>query len=407
MKKALLVIALLCITFCNISQAQVWIKDSAFNETVNDLRAVTFINENTGWVGGRVMKKTTDGGATWVSQSAGGYVADCFFSNALTGYIVGNGVRKTSDGGNTWVNLHAPSTTEELLSIAVKGDVILVGGTRTALFKSSDGGLHWKVLTPSSYGYRLEQMAFCGDVLFISGEALFRSADYGETFSITYLNNQAVSTCIAFANQTTGYIGGRNLYGCTLHKTTDAGATWNPIAIPYTGALGAEAVAASGNRVLLTSVYGYIRQSFDYGATWTMAEVPATVLYGVNCVGRGMAVGMLVDSIGIHGIVYKTTDVLGIGENQNIILETFRLEQNYPNPFNPVTTIRYSVPNRSYVSLRIYDVNGREVERLVEANKEAGNYLSIFSAHNLASGVYFYTMQAGNFVDTKKMMVIK
>ena len=87
--------------------------------------------------------------------------------------------------------------------------------------------------------------------------------------------------------------------------------------------------------------------------------------------------------------------------------KTFVLEQNYPNPFNPTTTIRYQLPQSATVSLKIYDVLGREVQTLVNERQAAGQYSVPFNADGLASGVYFYRLQAGSFVQTKKMMLIK
>jgi hypothetical protein len=85
----------------------------------------------------------------------------------------------------------------------------------------------------------------------------------------------------------------------------------------------------------------------------------------------------------------------------------YALEQNYPNPFNPATTIKYSIPKESQVSLKIYDVLGREVMTLMDAKQNAGKYDITFNASKLASGVYIYRIIAGDFVQTKKMMLLK
>jgi len=85
----------------------------------------------------------------------------------------------------------------------------------------------------------------------------------------------------------------------------------------------------------------------------------------------------------------------------------FALEQNYPNPFNPTTLISYQLPVASTVSLKVYDVLGREVATLVNERQEAGAYNIAFNAKTLSSGIYFYRLQAGNFVATKKMMLVK
>lgn len=85
----------------------------------------------------------------------------------------------------------------------------------------------------------------------------------------------------------------------------------------------------------------------------------------------------------------------------------FELAQNYPNPFNPITRIKYSVPKQSFVSIKIYDVLGREVKTLVNEMRTAGNYEVDFNASYLASGVYFYRMESGDFTDVKKFVLLK
>ena len=85
----------------------------------------------------------------------------------------------------------------------------------------------------------------------------------------------------------------------------------------------------------------------------------------------------------------------------------FALEQNYPNPFNPFTTIRYQLPARGYVSLRVFDMMGREAAVLVDAEQEVGDWSVEFDARNLASGVYLYRLSVGSFVQTKKLVVLR
>ncbi|MGE5437278.1 MAG: T9SS type A sorting domain-containing protein [Syntrophothermus sp.] len=85
----------------------------------------------------------------------------------------------------------------------------------------------------------------------------------------------------------------------------------------------------------------------------------------------------------------------------------FALKQNYPNPFNPETKINYSVAKDGNVSLIIYDIMGREVLTLVNEQKTMGNYTVSFNASTLTSGIYFYRIQTGNFVETKKMVFLK
>ena len=90
-----------------------------------------------------------------------------------------------------------------------------------------------------------------------------------------------------------------------------------------------------------------------------------------------------------------------------MIPRVYSLSQNYPNPFNPVTSIKYSIPKQSLVRLVVYDILGREITTLVNEMKQPGNYNVSFDASGYASGVYFYRIQAGDFTDVKKMVLIK
>ncbi|MGA8263134.1 MAG: T9SS type A sorting domain-containing protein, partial [Ignavibacteriaceae bacterium] len=89
------------------------------------------------------------------------------------------------------------------------------------------------------------------------------------------------------------------------------------------------------------------------------------------------------------------------------IPENISLYQNYPNPFNPITTINYSIPATLYVTLKVYDLLGREVAKLVHEEKPRGVYKVNFDGSKLSSGIYFYRLQAGSFSETKKILLIK
>lgn len=98
---------------------------------------------------------------------------------------------------------------------------------------------------------------------------------------------------------------------------------------------------------------------------------------------------------------------IGITNNGNILPKVYALYQNYPNPFNPVTYIRFDVPKISMVQITIYDILGREIDVLANEILAAGRYKVDWNAENYASGVYFYKIVAGNFIDRKKMIVVK
>lgn len=98
-------------------------------------------------------------------------------------------------------------------------------------------------------------------------------------------------------------------------------------------------------------------------------------------------------------------------ENQNVTPTEYSMKQNYPNPFNPSTIISYDLPYDNFVSIVVYDISGKEVANLINEFKTAGRYSVSFSAtgvgSNLSSGIYFYRIKAGNYIQTRKMLLLK
>ncbi|MHB1687965.1 MAG: T9SS type A sorting domain-containing protein [Ignavibacteriaceae bacterium] len=142
-------------------------------------------------------------------------------------------------------------------------------------------------------------------------------------------------------------------------------------------------------------------------------------------VGKGLSqtqLGALYDyifvskdrSMGIHNAKYTFAlltraigTLTGVKVISNKIPKTYALEQNYPNPFNPTTIIKYDLPKAGQVTLKVYDILGREVATLYNGNQLAGTYNVSFDASQLASGVYFYQLKSGDYVSIKKMVLLK
>jgi hypothetical protein len=108
------------------------------------------------------------------------------------------------------------------------------------------------------------------------------------------------------------------------------------------------------------------------------------------------------------GVYFDREDwVSSVNLSDNKTPESYTLYQNYPNPFNPATTIKYSIPTESFVNVKVYNLIGQEVAELVNEQQQIGNYEINFDAANLPSGIYFYSIKAGNFAETKKMLLVK
>jgi hypothetical protein len=157
--------------------------------------------------------------------------------------------------------------------------------------------------------------------------------------------------------------------------------------------------------ILILGKYGKMFQSMDFGDTWK--ELPTPVNISLNDVAfYGPEIGY---AVGDSGTILYTSNggVTAVEGNQTNVPVSFELAQNFPNPFNPVTTIRYQLQKTGFVTLKVYDLIGREVATLVNEEKPAGRYEVKFDGTNLSSGIYFYRIRAGNFIDTKKFVLLK
>jgi hypothetical protein len=110
---------------------------------------------------------------------------------------------------------------------------------------------------------------------------------------------------------------------------------------------------------------------------------------------------------GDPSIVLKYSTTTSVNNDISTVPNEYLLSQNYPNPFNPVTTIKYSIPQRSKVTLKVYDIIGKEISTLVNEEKPAAIYEAEFNASGLSSGVYFFQLNAGSFISTKKMILLR
>ncbi|MCB0724142.1 MAG: T9SS type A sorting domain-containing protein [Ignavibacteriae bacterium] len=144
--------------------------------------------------------------------------------------------------------------------------------------------------------------------------------------------------------------------------------------------VGVQAVAYPNNALSFFPNYGYDRQNYDNGASQSNV---------------------------IYWILTRIYNPVGISQIGSEIPSGYSLKQNYPNPFNPTTTIGFEIPAKSLVKLAVYDVLGREVAKLVNSELNPGSYRYEFKGSSLSSGVYYYVLKAGNYVETKKMILTK
>lgn len=109
----------------------------------------------------------------------------------------------------------------------------------------------------------------------------------------------------------------------------------------------------------------------------------------------------------INGILYGDTTLVSVEETNQEFPSAFKLQQNYPNPFNPQTNIKFYVPERTFVKLKVFDLLGNKIDNLINEEKDSGYHEIIFDGSDLPSGVYFYTLQTSDFIQTKKMVLLR
>jgi hypothetical protein len=162
-----------------------------------------------------------------------------------------------------------------------------------------------------------------------------------------------------------------------------------------------------GTNIFAGSQMGDIYLSTDLGLNWTLVNDGLNSIYDVTSMAisdKYLIAGTLGGGIWIRQLSELVT---GVSNEPNNAPQNFSLSQNYPNPFNPNTVITYSIPAASNVKLIVYNALGQTVKILENGFKHAGKYSINLNAEKLSSGVYFYSLEAGQFSQTKKMILIK
>jgi photosystem II stability/assembly factor-like uncharacterized protein len=330
--------------------------------------------------------KTTDGGLTWTTISPtfpDSPLSKIKMFNQSVGVIVGPTgffgfnpfVYKTTDGGDTWNSMNFPfSTTDKLYNVEFRtADDIVVVGNNGGVFHTSDNGATWTQFNLGLMNFFSGQMlgvAFSGPNEVVVGGAASQLIK-------VELNNVVPVELVSFTCEVSNpnirlhWITASELnnQGFEVERKTSESNLWQTIGnVPGRGTTTNSTDYYFNDDNLAPAVYNYRIKQVDYDGSIEYSQVINADLTTPN---------------------------------------TFRLEQNYPNPFNPSTSISYSIPNNSFVTLKVYDILGNEVATLVNQTQAAGNYIFSFDASNLSNGVYLYSIKADNFSDVKKMIFMK
>ena len=281
----------------------------------------------------------------------------------------GGGVYKSANNGVNWTAIGLENKC--VLSLAVSGTNILSGTFdpvtyQGGIFLSTNNGTNWTALNNGLTNQYVYSFVVSGTNIFAgTSNGVYLSTNGGSSWTAAGLTNHYVSSLA---------VSGINLFAITY----------------------------------MTENYpGEIFLSTNNGTNWSKENLDFDTVLQVNSL-------LISDNYIFAGTSGESvwrrpfSDLIAQNENNNSnVPDKFSLSQNYPNPFNPITNIKYQIPKSSNVELAVFDITGKEVETLVNENKNAGSYEVNYNASKLVSGIYVYRLTAGDYREIKKMALIK
>jgi len=300
-----------------------------------------------------------------------------------------------------WVQTNGPYG-GTVLSFASSGIYLFAGTSGGGVFLSFNNGTNWAAVNNGLTNTGVSALAVNGINLFAgTGGGVFLSTNNGTNWT-------AVNNGLTNFNVRALAVSGTNLFAGTdggVFLSTNNGTSWTAASTGLTNT-SVYALAVSGTNLFAGTFSGGVFLSTNNGTSWTAVNTGLTNP-NVNALaisGTNIFAGTSGGGVWRRPLSEMITSVqLLPGE----LPAAFRLEQNYPNPFNPTTTISFSLPSKSFVSLKVFDALGREVSVLLFEALPAGTYARQWDATTQPSGVYFYRLQAGSFTETKKLVLLR
>jgi photosystem II stability/assembly factor-like uncharacterized protein len=424
----------------------------------NSINSISVVNQNVIWVcgDGTACYLSTNGGFNWVPANTGLPLGELYGISAIdentcwVGRFSG-AILKTTNGGVSWTQQHLESSSFMNGIKMFDANFGVYFGNPTALTnqnyqlrRTTNGGLNW-ILSQTAPIAMLELGTLNGwdcidtSTFWFGSGNLSVNASYARVYRTTtgffgtwsYSNVPGTGGsqglfygALAFVNASSGLAGSNS---SSIMKTTDGGVTWSPASNPP-GLTNYSCInmfgfkdASNLIRLVTHETSGYkVFKTTDLGASWTLEVLPPEAT--VNGIQHMLFLNQnLGYAGGGAGKFFRYGPPIGVKPISSSTPDNYVLDQNTPNPFNPSTKIEYYIPRAGEVKITVFNISGQEVSVLVNEFKNRGVHTVGFNASNLSSGVYFYRMvvhdlstsflltdvQAGDFTDTKKMLIIK
>jgi len=430
------ILLILTIAFCSTALSQNgWF--TQFNEPTVIIQDLYFIDEITGWAVGfsGTILRTTNGGNNWVhyNLSPDFQLSSVRFANYNLGFVSGLSydgdfhpyLFRTTDGGFSWnisfqnfleggtiSGISFPDENTGFFGITYSG----IGH----IYKTANSGVNWTLVNAN-----IGQAYGVSDIYFKDAEkgyaslykttnqnspiinTIIKTTDAGNSWfeihrdTVPYSNSN-YNRKILFFNDYLGYLQRGDLF-----KTTNGGINFISTASGFINSY----FFANTETGWCTGYNGKILKTTTGGNSWIPQNINSNSdlfpVFFVNS-STGWAGGYIRNNGG--GLIVKTyTGGINPVNNTGETVTDYRLFQNYPNPFNPSTNIKFNLNYTCNVTLTVYNALGAQVAVLIDGMQQAGSYNVKFAAdkYNLPSGIYFYTLISGNFMETKKFVLYK
>lgn len=392
-----------------------------------------FVDSVYGWVAGDsgTIINTTNGGLSWGVQNTGisNYnIDDVFFLNRNLGWALSNDyfftgtfMLKTTDGGLNWSMTSFPDTSVIITSIQYTDSLHgYAAGVSGKIFWTSNGGSNWteSILDtagcPYLYGFPKHRLNFinattgyaCGGKYDIIG-AVWRTTNSGVSWSTYCLTPEPLFDVKVINENKIVASGGDFEFGAITTTTFNGAASWNYFNIGLFG-IGRDLAFRTEKEIWMPLAFAQSwavhLDSGNINIPWIGVPAPdSTAVYAA--VFKSPTFGF---AFGSYGAIMKyNTAVIGLTPGSSIISKGYSLGQNYPNPFNPSTNIEYKLAKTENVKITLYDLLGKQLKVFIEGVRPAGFNRFKFNNSGLASGIYIYKIEAGKFIESKKMVIVK
>ena len=340
------------------------------------------------------LYRSTDGGISWFPAGLSSTIQDIYIEGQLIFAATQNaGLYRSSNLGVNWVQYNMGA--DGVRSVTSTGNFVFAGQQNYGMMKSENAGENW-MFVPGFQG-SFPALASIGSTVYAGSYGIYRSTNFGINWQQTLTRANLV---YAIAINNNMVYAGFNNEG--VHISSDNGLTWVQSSLNSAEVI---SLAVSGNNVFAGTIDDGIYYSGNSGLSWVQINEGLTGLDVESLLING---NYIFAGTYDHGLFKRSlSEILKINNLSSKIPESYTLQQNYPNPFNPVTNINFSIPKTGLVKLTVFDAAGREAAMLFNGELSAGTYNYDFDASQLASGIYFYKLEANEFSQTKKMVLIK